>query len=483
MELLDAKNYAPVSLGRVAVLGLGSSGQAVVTYCCHLSQERVREVVVFAQENDDSRAFLQTLEDERVSIRFDEQPCSERFDLGIASPGISEFSDLYQQALRVCDELIGEVEFAWRESSTDALWVAVTGTNGKTTTTALLAHILQEAGKKAQAVGNIGDTCIEAVMQGDTDIFVAEVSSYQLASTRLFAPNIAVLLNITPDHLSWHKSFESYVAAKKNIYKNLGKTPPGVAILVATDEVIRAQIREIKSIPADKREFTYIPLGTARGLSTDMRKVCGSQASAYVNDAILTIDFEGQIHEVGRTSDLQIAGEHNHTNALAAASGAVALGIADTSIKSALSSFQPLEHRIEPCGVYQGVSFFNDSKATNIDATIKALSAFDVSKLILLLGGSDKGTDLSELHQATAGCKAVICFGSAGERLYEAVPSQGRSLFLTMEAALQHAQELARPGDVVLLSPACASFDEFDSFEHRGTVFKDLVASQGSGEA
>ena len=191
---------------------------------------------------------LVAFEDEAVGVLAAEAGGS--FDLCIASPGISQFSAFYEAAAAVSAEVISEVEFAWRESAADSRWVAVTGTNGKTTACALAAHVLAGAGLAAAAVGNIGDPCIEAVAAGRTDVYVAEVSSYQLASTARFAPNVAVLLNITPDHLHWHRSFEAYRDAKLKLLANLPGVPGAVAVLDATNDVVRAEVRRLRALDA-----------------------------------------------------------------------------------------------------------------------------------------------------------------------------------------------------------------------------------------
>ena len=194
----------------------------------------------------------------RCGSTFDTEEVTGSYDLCVASPGISENSAFYQSAASCSKELISEVELAWRESAKDSVWVAITGTNGKTTTTSLIAHVLKECGKNVCAVGNIGDACIEEVSKEIYSCYVAEVSSYQLASIKHFAPEVAVLLNITPDHLKWHGSFEAYAKAKQNIYANC--TEDATVILDATNEVVRGFVRELKNDPS--RKFRSIPMGT-----------------------------------------------------------------------------------------------------------------------------------------------------------------------------------------------------------------------------
>ena len=485
MKLLPGKKHTPESLGRVLVIGLGKSGMAAVTYLSALVGTRVESVFVAAgAQNQKAQAFADRFASENVTFAFDCEQFSESYDLCIASPGISQFSDFYRNAAAASKEVVSEAEFAWRESNEDARWVAITGTNGKTTTTSLAAHILKRAGFKAAAVGNIGDVCLDAVAAGGVDVYVAELSSFQLASTSLFTPVASVILNITPDHLYWHLSFEAYRDAKYKCLANLNKTPGALAILDATDEVVRGKIRELKATPADERGFDYLPLGTAAGVRESMIARCGASAAAYVDEnETLVIELAGVRHELCAVSDLQIKGDHNISNSLAAAACALAIGANDAQIIDGLKSFAPLEHRNEPCGSIAGVHCFNDSKATNVDSSLKALSSFGPGTVVALYGGRDKGTDLTELVQATKQyAHAVVCFGECQERFYQAFAADKGDLTLLrapwLEDALDAALSVARPGDNVVLTPACASFDEFSCFEERGEVFKKLVAAR-----
>ena len=504
-------------LGKVLVLGLGKSGKSVARYCAGLVGSRVDALFIAAGvRNDDSVAFAESLAGQGVEFAFGDDALDgyaagacegdgRVFDLCIASPGIPYWHELYVRGEELSGELISEVEFAWRESASDSTWVAITGTNGKTTTTACCAHVLRTCGFEAHAVGNIGDVCLDAVAAGDTSVYVAELSSYQLYSTPSFAPDVAVMLNITPDHLHWHRTLEAYREAKFRLLDNLGKTQDagGVAILDATNDVVRAKVRELRQISRDERGFAYIPLGTADGLRGDMRARCGAENAAFLDaDDMLHVAYEGVDHGLLDVGELKIPGEHNAANALAAAAAAVALGADDEGIACGLRSFAPLAHRIEPCGSVGGVLCYNDSKATNVDATLKALEAFPDKRVHVLLGGDDKGTDLASLVAAAhAHVQTAVCFGDAGPRFIEAFKAyrdgaasedgsedgagcEAGGLVvldaLHLADALDVALSVAQPGDVVLLSPACASFDEFTSFEQRGDVFKELVRGRAA---
>ena len=505
--LLANTKHASAQLGHVLVLGLGVSGTAVRAYCQALfdaaasaNADSLANATASLQASDSTSSRLTALS---VLIGTDEtgfdletttptgttkqhfatlagmvEQVGKAFDLCIASPGISQFSPLYETAASLSKETISEVEFAWRESTADSKWVAITGTNGKTTTTALVAHLLRESGMKAAAIGNIGDACITAVAQGETEIYVAEVSSYQLASCTLFAPDCALLLNITPDHLAWHKSFEVYVEAKGNIFANLRACAECSAIIDATNEVSRGFVKTLR----EEGRCAYVPVGTAEGIGGDMRNRCGSANAAFWReDGMLVVALNGTEYELVHANELLIEGEHNINNALMAASAALCMHAPVEALRQGLMNFAPLEHRLEPCGSVGGVACYNDSKATNPEASLVALHALDYKRPIVLLGGDDKGTSLTELASyAAQTCQAAVCFGAAGPRFADAIAQTALPYKLVgnMEEALDAALGMAQAGGTVLLSPACASFDEFDNFEHRGRVFKQLVAAR-----
>ncbi len=502
-EFLSGKKRARARLGRVLVLGVGRSGRAVCEYLLSvaaMAPERVGSItVVFGDAPEEALGWFRDAVEAHQALLSVEKAVSGTFDLCVVSPGISNLSPLYGAARDASAEIIGEVELAWRESAADSRWVAITGTNGKTTTTALCAHLLRCAGLDADAVGNIGETCIDAVAAGKTAVYVAEASSYQLASTVDFRPDVAVLLNITPDHLSWHGSHQSYVDAKLKLLDNLALAPArdGVAVLDATDDTVRGKVRELKALSDEERGFAYVPLGAAGGLHSDMRAVCGSANAAFVGGGRLHVALAGRDDDLIAVDELQLKGEHNQGNALAAAAAALALGVPVDAVREGLVSFPALEHRIEPAGEVGGVACYNDSKATNVDAVLKALTAFAPRKPIILLGGRDKGTDLVPLVDACdAHAQAVVLYGESRVRFQEAFCDAPRRAFLrqegiavpvhladTMEEALDTALAQAAAGDIVLLSPACASFDEFSCFEERGERFKALVAARAAAAA
>lgn len=459
-------NSAP--LGDVLVLGIGKTGRVVAEYLLGLGS-RVSSVTVYGGGRSHACEASQALEAAGAKVVLGSEDVQGSFDLCVASPGISEFSDFFLAAKAHAGEIIGEPEFAWRESP--ERWIGITGTNGKTTTTTLTAEILRSAGLTAHTVGNIGTVATgQLAGREEGSWFVAELSSFQLATTKLLRPRVACLLNITPDHVEWHRSMENYAAAKERIFANL--TTGEFAVVSDEDAWCRAIISRLE----------------ARGL-----RVChvnvhgdpGTDSAAFPRGGRMVARIEGQEHELISLENLPIKGEHNLQNALAAAAIATELGLSDPAICHGLLAFQALEHRIEPCGDLGGVRFVNDSKATNTDAVEKALTAFVPGRIVVMLGGHDKMTDLTSLaHAVAARCRAAVCYGDAGERIAAALKEAGADMGLVIRRAPHMAQALdvaiglAQPGDTVLLSPACSSFDEFRGFEERGDTFKQLVAQR-----
>lgn len=286
-----------------------------------------------------------------------------------------------------------------------------------------------------------------------TDIYVCEISSYQLALCDKFAPEISVLLNITPDHIDWHGGFEKYTKAKLDIFKKAN-----VGIANVDDNTVAENLNKIKKYDLQ-----------------DLIEITHDSKNIIVN-------YKNQTHEILPIDNLKIIGEHNCDNARAAASVCVVLGLEDEQIAEGLSSFNSLEHRLESCGIVAGIRLFNDSKATNVDSVLVAMDSFEARKAIFLLGGRDKNTDLTELvNKAKDQLKGVVCYGEAKERFASAFKegiTDSNFIIETAEnmgSAFKLAMEKAFPGDFVVLSPACSSFDEFNNFEERGQAFKKLV--------
>ena len=461
-------------LGDVCVLGMGGTGIAVCRYLATLMPARVRSVTLYggarSSAGDESRA----LEAEGVRCVLGTEDVEGDYDLVVTSPGISEFSGFFSTAKAHAREVVGEPEFAFRESP--ERWVGITGTNGKTTTTTLTAELLRAGGLKAETVGNIGTIVTgELASRDESTWFVAELSSFHLATTRLLHPRVACLLNITPDHVEWHGSLAAYAAAKERLFANLDAGD--LAVVSVDDDWCRAV--------ADRLD--------ARGLRVcrlSVQEAPDAPCAAFRRDGSLVVRIDGAETVVASEDELPIKGEHNVENALAASTMALELGVSADDVHRGLLAFQALEHRIEPCGEIDGVHFVNDSKATNTDSVEKALTAFATGTIDLLLGGHDKATDLSSLATAVAACcRVAVCYGEAGERiaraLEDAVATSGSSLVVVraphMTEAFEAACARALPGDTVLLSPACSSFDEFSNMAERGRLFKRLVSERAGG--
>ncbi len=452
------------------MLGLGASGRAAAAYAAARPEKFGPVVAIDAADTPALRAVAELLGEAGVEVRLGSSEVAGRFDVCVASPGIPPRSELARAARAASTLMISEIEFAYLESQSP--WVAVTGTNGKTTTTALIAHLLAAGGLQAVAVGNIGAPAIEAVAAADRDtVLVAEVSSFQLALTEQFHPKVAVLLNVTPDHIDWHGSLAQYSADKARVFANLG---PGDAAVIDVDDPGSAAL-----LSGASRRGARVVRVSATGCD-------GADACLDAGGALTLSDPDGTRVALMPAADLLIKGVHNTGNALAAAAAACEFGVAVEDLRTGLTSFKPIEHRLEPAGAVAGVEWFNDSKATNPDAVSKALGAFGDMPIVLLLGGRNKGNDFAPLAAEVAGrARGAVVFGEARDEIAHALRAAGMEPTVVggLAEAVSAAAATARSGDVVLLSPACASFDEFSGYEERGRVFKALVAELGAQSA
>ena len=448
------------------VLGAGSTGLDVVTWALDHLGERVTSVTVYGGASSVPSDATRALEARGASFVYGTEDVQGSFDVCVASPGISEFSDFFRDAAAASFQIMGEPEFAYRLSP--ERWCAITGTNGKTTTTSLTNHLLRSSGMKSVAVGNIGEPPIHEVdKRASGEWFVAELSSYQIATTSELHPRVACLLNITPDHLAWHRTHENYALAKIKLFANMGEDD--LIVIDVEDEGI-----------AEFADRIYVP---GRRICKLSLADAGGSDAAFVRNGHLTVRLAGEETTLVGMDELLIKGHFNVINALAAAACALACGATAEGVRRGLTTFAPLEHRIEPCGEVEGVRYFNDSKATNTDAVEKALTAFPNDRVVLLLGGHDKGTPLEAfMEKVAAGAAAVVCFGEARERFRAALEdaSGAEDIDIALADDLRDAVDVARGlagrGDVILLSPACSSFDEFSGYEERGRVFKSYVA-------
>lgn len=455
------------ALGHVLVVGLGSSGRAAAKYCAARLGDEVDSVsAVDSAAGERQQAVAEELRPLGVTVDLGAQHVDGEYDLAILSPGIPPHAPLSGSAREHARESISEIEFAYRRSSSP--WLAVTGTNGKTTTTALVTHLLKWGGIDATAVGNIGTPAIEVVERsGPGQVLVAEVSSFQLALTTSFHPRVAVLLNITPDHLDWHGSEAAYASGKTRVFANLG--PDDTAVIDVDDPGAAAVVPQVEQCGA---HIVRVSRQTVHA------------HGATVSGGHLVLETAGGPVRLVSVDELRILGPHNVSNALAASAAAHAMGVAPADIAEGLKTFSPMEHRLEPVAQLNGVEWFNDSKATNPDATLKAIDSFQGRPLVLLVGGRNKGNDFGPLAMAASGrVRSVVAFGESADDLVRAFRHAGVDVHRAsgLLDAISAAAALSRPGDAVVLSPACASFDEFTSYEHRGSVFKDAVRGMGDG--
>jgi len=446
-------NAAELKGKRVLVVGLARTGVATARFCA------ARGAVVTATDSRSENELSSTTAPLRAAGVVCEfgSPTDALFlsqDLIVPSPGVP--ADLPQLlAARAAGVTVwSEVELAARFLR--GKLIAITGSNGKTTTTSLIGHILCGAGFPTILAGNIGTPLIACVDNSrDDTVTVAELSSFQLELTESVRPNIAVFLNLTPDHLDRHHTLEAYGAVKAKIFAN--QTERDAAILNADDALTTPH--------APSRPQVY-------WFSRKQRVGQG----AFVKDGQIIFRSDGEEQAILRVEEVPLVGAHNLENVLASVAAAKLAGASAPQIAGAIKGFSGVEHRLEFVAEVAGVRYYNDSKATNVDATQKALEAFP-GQVLVILGGKDKASDYTALRQnLKTRAKLALLIGSAAGKIAGqiegSVPIEAAG---TLERALQIAERVAQPGDVVLLAPACASFDQFENYEHRGRVFKELV--------
>lgn len=441
----------------IFVYGAGISGQGVA----EVMAQKGRKVILF---NDDVRDVPEKLKEVleahggRVVMGEDPTEILKESQYMIISPGIPPTVPTAEKAKKLGVEIIGEVEQAGRIYK--GKWVGVTGTNGKTTTTTLLGEMLKTLPVKTAVGGNIGYALSKEVEDLDEKSYIAaELSSFQLEGIKTLDVNIALILNITPDHVERHGNLENYIAAKANIFAFQHKDD--VLILNADDETVKGF--------KDKAKGRVCFISTREILPDGV----------YIENGNFVINLDGKKQVVCAVKDMKIFGGHNEQNALGAIACAYFAGVSLDNMAKVLSSFKGVEHRLEYIKTVKGVPYYNDSKATNTDSTIKALEAFKAGHVILLAGGHDKMTDLTEMMDLVkTKTDALILLGEAKARFNEAALKVGvGNIYLvdTFEDAVQKAYELAKEPQVVVLSPACSSYDMFKNFPERGRVFKALV--------
>ena len=453
MKRYMMKTISKFANKKVLVLGLAKSGESAA----RLLDKLGAIVTVNDGKPFEENPAAQSLLEEGIKVITGGHPLElldEDFEWMVKNPGIPYNNPMVMRALEKQIPVITEVELAYLIS--DAPIIGITGSNGKTTTTTMIAEVLTAGGQNGLLSGNIGFPASQVAQDaGETDTLVMELSSFQLMGIETFHPEIAVITNLMPTHLDYHGSFEEYVAAKWNIQKNM----------TASDCVILNFNQDLAKELAKKTAAKVIPFST-------QEKVDG----AYLDGDVLT--FRGEA--IMKASELGVPGSHNVENALATIAVAKLRGIDNQVIRETLAHFGGVKHRLQYVGEINQVKFYNDSKSTNILATQKALSGFDNSKVILIAGGLDRGNEFDELVPDIKGLKKMVILGESAARVKRAADQAEVSYLDASDVrdATRQAFSVAEPGDVVLLSPANASWDMYKNFEVRGdeflAVFKEL---------
>ena len=444
------KNISKFANKKVLVLGLAKSGESAA----RLLDKLGAIVTVNDGKPFEENPAAQSLLEEGIKVVTGGHPLElldEDFEWMVKNPGIPYNNPMVIRALEKKIPVITEVELAYLIS--DAPIIGITGSNGKTTTTTMIAEVLTAGGQNGLLSGNIGFPASQVAQDaGETDTLIMELSSFQLMGIEAFHPEIAVITNLMPTHLDYHGSFEEYVAAKWNIQKNM----------TASDYVVLNFNQDLAKELAKKTAAHVIPFST-------QEKVDG----AYLDGDVLT--FRGEA--IMKASELGVPGSHNVENALATIAVAKLRGIDNQVIKETLAHFGGVKHRLQYVGEINQVKFYNDSKSTNILATQKALSGFDNSKVILIAGGLDRGNEFDELVPDIKGLKKMVILGESAARVKRAADQAEVSYLDASDVrdATRKAFSVAEPGDVVLLSPANASWDMYKNFEVRGDEFLAVI--------
>lgn len=436
---------------KVLVLGLAKSGESAA----RLLDKLGAIVTVNDSKPFEENPAAQGLLEEGIKVVTGGHPLElldEDFALMVKNPGIPYSNPMIKKALDKGMPVWTEVELAYLIS--EAPIVGITGSNGKTTTTTMIGQVLTAAGQNGLLSGNIGYPASHVAQTAtDKDTLVMELSSFQLMGIESFHPEIAVITNLMPTHIDYHGSFEAYVAAKWNIQKNM----------TAADHLVLNFNQDLAKELAEKTQARVVPFST-------LEKVDG----AYLENGLLY--FRGEA--VMATDEIGVPGSHNVENALATIAVAKIRGVDNETIKETLSAFGGVKHRLQYADEIKGVKFYNDSKSTNILATQKALSGFDNSKVILIAGGLDRGNEFDELVPDITGLKKMVILGQSAERVKRAADKAGVEYVDATDIAdaTRKAYQLAETGDIVLLSPANASWDMYPNFEVRGDLFLKTVA-------
>ena len=441
----------------VLILGLARSGIAAAIELINLGAK----VTASDMKSKGELKDIAALESKGAQLVFGEHPLSllNGCDLIVLSPGVPSDINILDEARKRDIPIISELELGFWFAK--APIIAVTGTNGKTTTTTLIGEIFKNEGKNITLAGNIGIPLVREVEKAEAkDFLIVEVSSFQLENIMHFKPKISVILNISEDHLNRHKTFENYIETKARIFEN--QTEEDYAVLNYDDPIVRSFIKRIKA----KTMFFSQKEELSRGI--------------YVKNGVIVIRENGKIYPLLKAEELGIKGSHNLENALAAACVAWICRINLNNVAETLKDFHGVEHRLEFVAEIGQVKFINDSKATNPHSAQKAIEALN-EPIVLIAGGYDKNSDYTDFLRAISGkVKKLILIGDTADVIEDAAKKQGFYDIQktdSLQQAVKLAYSAATPGDVVLLSPACASCDMFESFEERGRIFKEAVYS------
>ncbi len=436
------------------VVGLGKSGQAMAGF---LARRGHRVIATDLDPNITDTVVDLQQEGIEVQLGFHDPDTFKQARTLFVSPGISTMNPVIQEAEKKGVPVSGELELFSKHNSTPV--VAVTGTNGKTTTTTLIAEMLEASGKKVFTGGNIGIPLLTGLMQPDLyDVMVVEISSFQLDTADSFSPQTGVLLNISPDHMDRYSDFDSYARSKWSLFKNQGQSDTAI---------INQRIDNWQEHCASL---------TSRVLCFPLpEKETGSQGAGFFNSQLF-ISLDTIRHRFDLDT-IRLKGDHNRENMAAAALAALAAGADAGSVQKILTGFDPLPHRLEYVKTINHVDFYNDSKATNPDAVIRAVECFTGHGVVLVMGGREKETDLSILCETIKqSVKAVVAIGESRHKIQALFsPVCPVKTALSMKQAVEKAVGIARPGDKVLLAPACASFDMYKDYKARGNEFKKCV--------
>lgn len=450
-------NYRETLKGKkVLVVGLGKSGKAAVEALVELGAyvsgqdnspaDKLNTQLIRFMENNHINMYLGCMPDDMAS-----------FDMLVLSPGVPPTLDFIEAARKAGVEIIGELELAYR--ITEGKYVAITGTNGKTTTTTLVGEIFAASGRRTAVVGNIGNPVVtEAIDSSEDEWMVAEVSSFQLETTREFHPVVSAILNLTPDHLNRHKTMEAYGAAKAAVFAN--QTAEDYLVINYDDKTCMAL--------ADDCKARIVPFS----------RLEKPDFGAYLDGDELVINNGTEVLHICDKHELRIIGNHNIENALASAAVSYFAGIDINAIRETIVNFAGVEHRIEFCGELDGALYYNDSKGTNVDASVIAIKALE-NNIILIAGGDGKSQDFTDLAEHLNGAvKALVLLGRDARNIEEAARKAGFTAIYNeknMTDVVARCHKIAEKGDKVLLSPACASWDMYANYEQRGNHFKKCV--------